>query len=116
MSFDGQVDCQRMLIGPCAFAIIGKPSVAAPAVAAAAPARNLRREDAAGFLGCSLLIGSSLENGRVMGFGVVLLGPGKFSGRRFARLECSSLNPPGICDAKARESYSYTASKSSRVK
>src|SRR5216684_5766796 len=58
MSFDGQVDCQRMLIGPWAFAIIGKPSVAAPAVAAAAPARNLRREAVSVFLDCSLLIGS----------------------------------------------------------
>ncbi len=60
MSFAGQVDCQRMLIGPVwPLAIIGKPSVAAPAVAAAAPARNLRREAASVFLDCSLLIGSS---------------------------------------------------------
>jgi hypothetical protein len=44
MSFEGQVLWKRMLIGPCALAIIGKPSVAAPAVAAAAPDRNLRRE------------------------------------------------------------------------
>jgi len=47
MSFDGQVLCQRMLIGPCALTIIGKPSVAAP-VATAAPVRNLRRDG----LGC----------------------------------------------------------------
>src|SRR6267142_1967788 len=44
ISFDGQVLCQRMEIGPCALAIIGKPSVAAPVAAAAAPVRNLRRD------------------------------------------------------------------------
>jgi hypothetical protein len=43
MSFEGQVLCQRIEIGPWAFTIIGKPRVAAP-VAAAAPRRNLRRE------------------------------------------------------------------------
>src|SRR5512132_2424677 len=45
MSFCGQVDCQRMVIGPCARTIVGKPRAAAPvAVAAtAAPLRNLRR-------------------------------------------------------------------------
>src|SRR6185503_14966921 len=59
MSFAGQVLCQRMLIGPWALTIVGKPSVAAPAVAAAAPARNLRREAVSGFLDCSLLIRSS---------------------------------------------------------
>ena len=58
MSFDGQVLCQRIVIGPvCALAIIGKPSVAAPAVAAAAPVRNLRRDSG---LVCSLLIVCSL--------------------------------------------------------
>ena len=54
-----QVLCQRMLTGPWALAIIGKPSVAAPAVAAAAPVRNLRRAPASAFLVCSLLIGFS---------------------------------------------------------
>src|SRR4030088_3337240 len=44
MSFDGQVDCQRMVMGPCALAIIGKPSVATPAAAPLAAARNLRRD------------------------------------------------------------------------
>src|SRR5712691_5012595 len=115
MSFAGQVLCQRMLIGPWALAIMGKPRVAAPAVAAAAPARNLRRE-AAGLLNCSLLIGSSLE--RVgNGLGAVLLEPGKslrVNASRGWNVPASAL--PGCCDAKARESYSYTASKSSRVK
>src|SRR5687768_8661503 len=49
MSFAGQVLCQRMEIGPCALAIIGKPSAAAPVVAAAAPRRNLRRVTLIGF-------------------------------------------------------------------
>src|SRR5207302_1327444 len=40
----GQVLCQRIEIGPCALAIIGKPSAAAVPVAAAAPVRNLRRD------------------------------------------------------------------------
>src|ERR1043165_3322270 len=44
MSFEGQVDWKRMLMGPCALTIAGKPSVAAPVVAATAPVRNLRRE------------------------------------------------------------------------
>src|SRR5262245_35229709 len=43
ISFAGQVLCQRIEIGPCAFAIIGTPSAAAPP-AVAAPVRNLRRE------------------------------------------------------------------------
>src|SRR5262245_8696697 len=47
ISFAGHVLCQRIEIGPCAFAIIGKPSAAVPAAALAAPLRNLRR-DAAG--------------------------------------------------------------------
>src|SRR5258707_15253631 len=60
MSFDGQVDCQRMLIGPAwPLAIMGKPSVAAPAVATAAPVKNLRPEAVSVFLDCSLLISSS---------------------------------------------------------
>ena len=42
MSLAGQVDCQRMVMGPWALATIGKPSVATPA-AAAAPFRKLRR-------------------------------------------------------------------------
>src|SRR6188768_4242488 len=44
MSFAGHVDCQRIEIGPvCPLAIIGKPSVAAPAAAPVAAVRNLRR-------------------------------------------------------------------------
>src|SRR5436189_6284551 len=43
MSFWGQVLCQRIEIGPCALATIGKPSAAAPVAASAAPCRNLRR-------------------------------------------------------------------------
>src|SRR5258707_15043286 len=67
MSFAGQVLCQRMLIGPAwPLAIMGKPSVAAPAAAAAAPARNLRREAVSVFLGCSLLISSSFGWWRFM--------------------------------------------------
>src|SRR5262245_31353452 len=42
MSFEGQVLCQRMLIGPCAFATRGATTAAA--VASAAPLRNFRRE------------------------------------------------------------------------
>src|SRR5262245_40426253 len=55
MSFAGQVDCQRMLIGPCALTTAGNPRVAAPAVAAA-PARKRRRVVSAGFFTCSLLM------------------------------------------------------------
>jgi hypothetical protein len=44
MSFAGQVDCQRMVIGDCATEIIGKPAATAPAVPVAAAARNLRRD------------------------------------------------------------------------
>lgn len=43
MSFDGQVLWKRRLIGACAFAIEGKPSVAAPVAVAAAAPRNFRR-------------------------------------------------------------------------
>src|SRR6266705_6952446 len=111
MSFAGQVLCQRMLIGPWALTIVGKPSVAAPAVAAAAPARNFRRE-AAGFLNCSLLIGSSLERGWVTVSARFFLGPGISAGKRLAGLNVPASALPGCCDAKARESYSYTASKS----
>src|SRR5262245_25900600 len=53
MSFCGQVLCQRIEIGPWALATIGKPSVAAPVAASAAPWRNLRR-------GVSVVIGDSL--------------------------------------------------------
>src|SRR6266853_2620104 len=76
MSFDGQVLCQRMLIGPWALTIVGKPSVAAPAVAAAAPARNLRREAVPNFVDCSF-ISSSFGWWRFMDGrpGVVLLVP-----------------------------------------
>src|SRR5438132_10249145 len=46
MSFDGQVLCQRIEIGPvCPLAIIGKPSTAPPATPLAA-FRNLRRSTA----------------------------------------------------------------------
>ena len=41
MSLDGQVLCQRMVIGPCALTTAGKASAAAPATAA--PFKNLRR-------------------------------------------------------------------------
>ena len=41
MSFDGQVLCQRMLIGPCARTTDGAVTVAA--VATAAPRKNFRR-------------------------------------------------------------------------
>src|SRR5512143_2309489 len=34
MSLVGQVLCQRIVIGPCALATMGKPSAAAPAAAA----------------------------------------------------------------------------------
>src|SRR6478609_8147478 len=44
MSFDGHVDCQRMLIGPVwPLAIIGKPRVAAPATVPPAARRKPRR-------------------------------------------------------------------------
>src|SRR4051812_6719633 len=44
MSLDGQVDWNRMLIGPVwPFAIIGKPSVAAPATVPPAARRKPRR-------------------------------------------------------------------------
>src|SRR2546425_3148949 len=43
MSFCGHVLCQRIEIGPCALTTIGKPSVAAPVAARAAPLRNVRR-------------------------------------------------------------------------
>src|SRR5215510_3298706 len=56
MSFAGHVLCQRMLIGPCALTTAGKPSVA-PAVAAAAPARNFRRASRLVLLdSCALLM------------------------------------------------------------
>src|SRR5258706_10205395 len=41
MSFEGQVLCQRMLIGPCALTALGAATVAAAVTAA--PLRNLRR-------------------------------------------------------------------------
>src|SRR6185437_12108193 len=43
MSFDGHVLCQRMLIGPCDFAIIGKPSAAAPPVTPPTAFKKRRR-------------------------------------------------------------------------
>jgi hypothetical protein len=42
MSFDGQVLCQRIWIGPCALTTAGAARVAAPVAPAAS--RNLRRE------------------------------------------------------------------------
>src|SRR5262252_3605568 len=66
MSFDGQVDWKRMLIGPVwPLAIMGKPSAAPVVATAAVRARNLRREAASGFLDCSLLI--SVSFGKAMG-------------------------------------------------
>src|SRR5687767_14816494 len=44
MSFCGHALCQRMVIGPCALATIGKESALAPAAATAAPVRNFLRE------------------------------------------------------------------------
>src|SRR5512137_985259 len=45
MSLDGQVLCQRIVIGPaCPLAIIGKPSAAPVAAAPVAAFRKLRRE------------------------------------------------------------------------
>src|SRR5712671_2971384 len=107
MSLEGQVLCQRMLIGPWAFAIIGKPSVAAPAVAAAAPARNLRREAVSDF--CTLLIGSSFgwwRNSWMVVPASFFLFPGTFCGKRFVGPICSPRSPLGCAHAKARESYS----------
>src|SRR5262245_30005942 len=48
MSFEGQVLCQRMLIGPCALTTVGAatfPTAAAPATSAPV-FKNLRREHA----------------------------------------------------------------------
>src|SRR4030081_229823 len=107
MSLEGQVDCQRMLIGPAwPLAIMGKPSVAAPAVAAAAPARNLRREAVSDF--CSLLISSSFGwgNSWMVVPASFLLFPGTFCGKRFVGPICSPRGPLGCAHAKARESYS----------
>src|SRR5882762_8419280 len=98
MSFDGQVDCQRMLIGPAwPLAIMGKPSVAAPAVAAAAPARNLRREAVSIFFDCSLLISSSFDGGNswMVVPASFFLFPGTFCGKRFAGPSCSPPRAPG---------------------
>src|SRR6266545_6092407 len=69
MSFDGHVLCQRIAIGPCAFAIIGKPSVAPAAATPVAPLRNLRRvgviEAAAGVAAaCGLRIMIPPKSGR----------------------------------------------------
>src|SRR6266581_2736196 len=117
MSFDGQVLCQRMLIGPWAFAIIGKPSVAAPAVAAAAPAKNLRRETAWGFLICSLLIESSIgKRLDVAVSALFFLEPGIAPGKHPKGAVLPRRRPSECYDAKARESYSYTAPKSSRFR
>src|SRR5215467_1748748 len=111
MSFEGQVDWKRKLIGPVwPFAIIGKPNVA-PAVAAAAPARNLRREAVSGFLGCSLLIRSSNWKALDVRFGVVLLGPvrPRVNDSRGGFLPAPALQVYG---AKARESYPQVLVKS----
>src|SRR5205823_8711239 len=52
MSFCGQVLCQRIVIGPCALATMGKPSAAAPVAATAAPVRNFRRDASGALLEC----------------------------------------------------------------
>ncbi|SOZ19819.1 hypothetical protein CBM2633_B70023 [Cupriavidus taiwanensis] len=44
MSLVGQVLCQRIVTGPCALTMAGKPIAAAPAAAPAAPPRKPRRE------------------------------------------------------------------------
>src|SRR5215467_6373939 len=113
MSFEGQVDWKRKLIGPVwPFEIIGKPSVAAPAVAAAAPARNLRREAVSVFLDWSLLMRSSIGSVWLGRFRVVVLGPDDFV-RVNSPLDCfvpaSALR---VRDAKARESYPQVPGKS----
>src|SRR5258706_7407402 len=115
MSFAGHVDCQRMLIGPVwPLAIMGKPSVAAPAVAAAAPVRNLRRAPASGFLDCSLLIRSSY--GKTIGFSLGV-GPRRSPGNKSdgGGVPVSLHRSSSCSNAKARESYAYTGLKSSRV-
>src|SRR6185503_5141741 len=61
MSFVGQVDCHRMVIGPvCPFEIIGN----ARAVAPAAPARNFRR---VGFAVLPALVASVMASSVVIG-------------------------------------------------
>src|SRR5262245_4969755 len=52
MSFDGQVLCQRQVIGSCALAIVGRATAATDV--AAAPLRNFRRVVA--FIALSLVI------------------------------------------------------------
>ncbi len=42
--------------------------------------------------------------------------PGTFYGKRFVGPSCSPRGPLGRAYAKARESYSYTAAKSSRFR
>src|SRR5215467_4301110 len=113
MSFEGQVDWKRKLIGPVwPFAIIGKPNVA-PAVAAAAPARNLRREAVSVFLGCSLLIRSSNWKALARAIRVLFfLAPVLPSGKRLAGWVCSGASPPGFMAPKARESYPQVMVKS----
>ncbi len=58
MSFAPQAPCILITTGDWVRPIIGKPSVAVPAVAAAAPApvRNRRRAGGADFFVCSLLM------------------------------------------------------------
>src|SRR5690349_9084675 len=58
MSAEPHEPCILITIGDCATEIIGKPVIAAPVVAAAAPVRNLRREAAAPF-SCLLIWFSS---------------------------------------------------------
>ena len=41
--------------------------------------------------------------------------PGTFCGKRFVGPICSPRGPLGLAHAKARESYSYTDAKSSRL-
>ncbi len=68
MSFAGHVLCQRMLIGPWALTIDGVASAAAPAVAATAPRRNLRRDAGlpAAALGADFLTMGLLRRGLIL--------------------------------------------------
>src|SRR5436305_11455535 len=78
MSFEGQVLCQRKEVGPCALTIAGKPRLAAPVAAAAAPVRNLRR--AVVCVCCSLM-----EMSPLFGLSVLCAGSPTCIGMRKAR-------------------------------
>jgi hypothetical protein len=60
MSFDGQVLCQRMLIGPWALTTLGAANVAA--VATAVPFKNLRRVVDARRISCAMFPPKFTEN------------------------------------------------------